>query len=369
MGNPMPTTFDGRALRDVLGAFVTGVTVVTTVDGEGRPFGLTANSFSSVSLDPPLVLWSQSLKAPSYPVFRDAERFAISILAEHQSGVSQHFARGGPDKFAGVETERGRSGLPLIRDAAAYLECRRVTSYPGGDHAVFLGQVEHIAQGPHRPLAFGHGRYLITSPHDLGAFSLDLGVSGPGHLHALRLATPVAAELAAALQETVAVAVWGNMGPTVVRWEESPRPVSPNLRTGVVLPVLGSATGLAFAAFLPKELTADAIAAELAQRRSPPDTPEGVERASERIRQLGVATVSESRDSFAGMYETPISAISVPVMDRSGAMVLALTVVGPGARLDVPPDGPVTRALKGAAASLSGRLGFRQPRETPTHSK
>lgn len=210
MSAQQASRFDAREFRNVLGAFVTGVTVVTTLDEHGNPFGLTANSFSSVSLDPPLVLWSQSLNAPSYPVFRDAERFAISILAEHQSHISQHFARGGVDKFAGVATEPGRSGLPLIRGAAAHLECRRVTSYPGGDHAVFLGEVEHIAQTPHRPLAFGRGRYLITSPHDLGDVSGEPGISGRSHLQAVRLAGPVAADLAAILRETVAISVWGN---------------------------------------------------------------------------------------------------------------------------------------------------------------
>lgn len=358
MAAPTASRFDAREFRNVLGAFVTGVTVVTTRDAQGTPFGLTANSFSSVSLDPPLILWSQSLAAPSYPVFRDAERFAISILAEHQSDVSQHFARGGADKFSGVETESGHSGLPLISGAAAYLECRRVTSYPGGDHAVFLGEVEHIAQAPLRPLAFGRGRYLITSPHDLGDFSLDLGMSGPGHLRAVRLAVPVAAELAASLQETVAIAVWGNMGPTVIRWEESTRPVSQHLRTGVVLPMLGSATGLVFGAFLPRELTAEALRQELAHPRCAMDSEQQAVEAFERARRAGVGCVYGSRDSFSEMYEDAISAASAPVFDGSGAMVLALSVVGPGDRLDISERGNATRALTSAAAELSRRLGF-----------
>ena len=149
-----------RDLRRVLGAFVTGVTVVTTVDGRGAAYGLTANSFSSVSLEPPLILWSQSLAAPSYPVFRDCERFAVNILAEDQETISQRFAGAAPDKFCGVQTSRGLGGIPLIAGCLAYLECIKVASYPGGDHAVFLGRVERMDRSARRPLAFVDGRYL-----------------------------------------------------------------------------------------------------------------------------------------------------------------------------------------------------------------
>src|SRR3954469_18364116 len=91
--------FDSLELRRVLGAFVTGVTVITTLDRDGKPHGLTANSFTSVSLDPPLILWSQSLTAPSHPVFRESERFVVNILADDQVEISNRFARGGADKF------------------------------------------------------------------------------------------------------------------------------------------------------------------------------------------------------------------------------------------------------------------------------
>ena len=92
-----------RQLRDVLGSFVTGVTVVTTLDARGEMHGLTANSFSSVSLDPPLVLWSQATSAGSHSAFKDAERFTINILAEHQYDLANHFATRSPDKFSGIE--------------------------------------------------------------------------------------------------------------------------------------------------------------------------------------------------------------------------------------------------------------------------
>src|SRR5687768_7013386 len=94
-----------RQLRDVFGTFVTGVTVVTTCDGNGRPHGVTANSFSSVSMDPPLVLWSQSLKALSYPAFQESDYFAVNILSVDQIEVSHRFARSGEDKFGGLPVD------------------------------------------------------------------------------------------------------------------------------------------------------------------------------------------------------------------------------------------------------------------------
>lgn len=127
-------SFDARELRNVLGAFVTGVTVITALDRDGRPHGLTANSFSSVSLDPPLILWSQSLASPSHPVFLEAERFVVNILADDQVAVSKHFARGGDDKFAGCETRPGLGGVPLIAGCAAYLECRRIAATAARPH-------------------------------------------------------------------------------------------------------------------------------------------------------------------------------------------------------------------------------------------
>jgi flavin reductase (DIM6/NTAB) family NADH-FMN oxidoreductase RutF len=211
--------FDARALRQVLGAFVTGVTVITTVDAEGRPHGLTANSFTSVSLDPPLILWSQSLTAPSHPVFREAERFVVNILADDQVEVSNRFARGGADKFSGCPTHPGLGGVPLIEGCAAYLECRRINSFPGGDHLVFLGQVDRIERTGRQPLVFGGGRYLVAQPHDLGLLA---GAGRRQHRapEGGRLATRALVELSDELDETLALGVWGNKGPTIVRWEE-----------------------------------------------------------------------------------------------------------------------------------------------------
>ena len=151
---------DKRTLRDVLGTFVTGVTVMTTLDARGQLLGCTANSFSSVSLEPPLILWSQALNARSYATFSECGRFVVNILAEDQSLLSQRFASDSENKFEGVFWEPGIGGLPVLLGALAYLECRRVANYPGGDHTIFLGEVENLQRSARQPLVFGSGRYL-----------------------------------------------------------------------------------------------------------------------------------------------------------------------------------------------------------------
>lgn len=159
--------FDSRELRRVLGSFVTGVTVVTTADHAGQFHGVTANSFSSVSLDPPLVLWSQAVRSHSHPVFFGAERFAVNILAENQVELSKRFATSSQDKFAGLDVEIGAGGVPLLRGCSARLQCRVVSRVPGGDHTIYIGAVEAIDHAERNPLVFGNGQYLRAAPHDL----------------------------------------------------------------------------------------------------------------------------------------------------------------------------------------------------------
>jgi len=155
------STFDSKELRRVLGAFTTGVTIMTTVDQDGKRYGVTANSFSSVSLDPPLILWSQSRTSSSYHAFRNSERFVVNILADHQIQVSNQFAKSGDNKFQGIAVNEGLGGVPIIDDCSAYLECVKVAVHPGGDHDIYIGQVERIYRGGNRPLAFGEGRYVV----------------------------------------------------------------------------------------------------------------------------------------------------------------------------------------------------------------
>jgi flavin reductase (DIM6/NTAB) family NADH-FMN oxidoreductase RutF len=162
-------TTDARALRHAFGAFATGVTVITTVDPDGRWWGLTANSFSSVSLDPPLVMWSQARAAPSHAAFAGAPRFAVHILAESQLETSRRFAATGADKFAGLALRSGLGGVPLLDGCLAVIECTTEAIHPGGDHAVFIGRVARFVRLPGRPLVFADGRYAVAQPHPADA--------------------------------------------------------------------------------------------------------------------------------------------------------------------------------------------------------
>ena len=344
----MPTeNFDTRDLRRVLGSFVTGVTVVTTVDTGGKRYGLTANSFSSVSLDPPLVLWSQSLSAPSHPAFRDAERFAISILAEHQIGISQRFATKLDDKFEGVPVTPGLGGIPLIDGCAATLECSKVAIHTSGDHAVFIGRIDRIDRHERKPLVFGGGRYLVAHPHDLGELSGEK--SSLKQVLAVRVATPVLCELAAELDETLALAIWTPKGPTVVRWEPATPPPSAQLRMGLV-PVLASATGRLFAAFLPREDSAALLQAEFDGKPPTAD----IDAVLDEVRRLGHSMIEREA---TGAQDSTLRAIAVPVFDANGAIVLTMTALR---RRDAArPEAELLSRLAAAAQGLSQRLGHR----------
>lgn len=158
--NPWSSAEDGhRALRTALGAFATGVTVVTTLDPEGRAIGLTVNSFNTVSLEPPLVLWSLSRASPNLEAFLRAGHFAVNVLAADQQALSERFARRGADKFAGLDWREGLGGAPLLPGCCAILECRNETQHPGGDHLIFIGRVEGCSRSGEAPLVFHGGRY------------------------------------------------------------------------------------------------------------------------------------------------------------------------------------------------------------------
>lgn len=190
--------FDPQAFRDALGSFVTGVTIVTARDGEGRPFGLTANSFNSVSLDPPMVLWSLSLQSRTLPVFRDADCWAVHVLAADQQGMSDRFARPGDDKFEGLDKGDGPEGAPIIEGYAARFGCRARFEYEGGDHAIFLGEVADFDRRDAEPLIYHSGRYgrVMRSPtgEDLEREGLAERIGGDLSL------TASGAELLAALE-------------------------------------------------------------------------------------------------------------------------------------------------------------------------
>jgi flavin reductase (DIM6/NTAB) family NADH-FMN oxidoreductase RutF len=148
-----------QALRRAFGRFATGVAVVTTCDRDNKPIGLTINSFSSVSLEPPLVLWSLVNRSPNLDVFRNASHFAINILANGQQEISNTFARPAEDRFANLDWHRGIADLPVIAGTIATFECRRTMTIEAGDHVVFFGAVEDCEQCDLEPLVFFSGQY------------------------------------------------------------------------------------------------------------------------------------------------------------------------------------------------------------------
>ena len=151
---------DSRGLRTALGQFATGITVVTTRASTGGFVGLTVNSFSALSLQPPLVLWSLRCTSPSLPVFQGAERFVVNVLAEAQVEVSRRFASPLPDKFDGVAHAESTTGLPLLHGAAAWFECRTVSQQLAGDHCLFIAEVERFTASELAPLLFHAGGYF-----------------------------------------------------------------------------------------------------------------------------------------------------------------------------------------------------------------
>jgi 3-hydroxy-9,10-secoandrosta-1,3,5(10)-triene-9,17-dione monooxygenase reductase component len=160
--DPRPEALDPRALRTALGAFATGVTIVCTQDAEGQDVGITANSFNSVSLDPPMVLWSLSRKAMSLPSFQQNPYFAVHILAADQDGLSHRFATQGANKFAELPVERGFGNVPLIDGCAARFQCRTAFNYDGGDHVIFVGEVLAFDAYSRPPLLYHAGKYALA---------------------------------------------------------------------------------------------------------------------------------------------------------------------------------------------------------------
>jgi len=152
--------FDPLDLRRAFGCFVTGVTIVTAIDSEGRPRGFTANSFTSVSLDPPLVLVCIARTAGSFPLFSRTAHFAINILSEQQRPISSRFASKQADKFAGVAWQPGETGSPLIEGTVAWVDCRMERQIDAGDHLILLGRVLAFGHSMQTPLGFCRGNYL-----------------------------------------------------------------------------------------------------------------------------------------------------------------------------------------------------------------
>lgn len=164
---------DTHAFRAALGAFATGVTIVTT-SHQHRDFGLTVNSFNSVSLDPPMVLWSLGKRSYNLEHFRAADHFAIHVLAEDQENLSTRFATRG-DKFFGLQIRRGEGEVPILAGCVAAFQCRKLFEYEGGDHTIFVGEVLQFSHVAKQPLLYHAGKYAIASQRgNAEAKSLDL---------------------------------------------------------------------------------------------------------------------------------------------------------------------------------------------------
>jgi flavin reductase (DIM6/NTAB) family NADH-FMN oxidoreductase RutF len=157
-----------RHFRDVLAQFATGVTIITARTGTGTYVGFTANSFNSVSLDPPLVVWSLARRSRSLAVFEGAERYAVNVLAHDQIELARRFSRPHADRFDTVPFRLGAAAAPLIEGAVAWLECRHHALHPAGDHMLFIGQVDACAHQNIEPLVWHGGRYRLSHAHPEG---------------------------------------------------------------------------------------------------------------------------------------------------------------------------------------------------------
>ncbi len=158
-------TLDPRAFRDALGSFATGITVITSVSHRGELIGVTANSFNSVSLDPPLVLFSLARNAFSWRAFLSTQYFAVNVLAREQESLSNRFAQPSGDKWGGVAYETWDTGCPILGGAAASFECECRYTHNGGDHVIFVGEVRRMRFDPARePLIYYRGRYATLAP-------------------------------------------------------------------------------------------------------------------------------------------------------------------------------------------------------------
>ena len=157
------SAIDPDEFRRALSNFATGVAIVTTLDDRGERVGITVSSFNSVSLDPPLVLWSVGLESMSYDVFLGAEYFAVHILTKEQRDLCDRFAQSGNHKFGGIDCRTGMHGIPILPEYSACFECSTEHIYPGGDHEIIVGRVHRFEERDAEPLVYYRSRFVTTS--------------------------------------------------------------------------------------------------------------------------------------------------------------------------------------------------------------
>lgn len=161
-----------RELRDALGMFATGVTIVTARPEPAGPVGMTVNSFSSLSLDPPLVLWGISKLARSFELFVSAPHWAVHVLSVEQEPLARRFATKGADKFAGIPLDAGLGGVPLLDGCCARFECRAAAVHDAGDHVILVGAVERFSRTDGAALVFRSGKFAITVENTRGGWQI-----------------------------------------------------------------------------------------------------------------------------------------------------------------------------------------------------
>lgn len=164
-----PSTEEGRRFREALGRFATGVAVVTARGPDGEALGMTVNSFTSVSLEPPLVLWCPAVSSRRHDIFAGAAAWAVHILGVEQMDICLRFTRSGAGGFDGLAAEVNEDGVPILPGAAARFDCRAVARYPAGDHTILVGEVVRVTVGgpADRPLVFAAGRFsTLAAPDD-----------------------------------------------------------------------------------------------------------------------------------------------------------------------------------------------------------
>ena len=155
---------DGRELRNAMGLFATGVTIITTKDASGKPFGLTANAFSSLSLDPPMLLICVDKGVDCYACFDESKVFAVNFLSLTQEELSTRFATKGIEKFEGLSYRVGELGVALLDGALAHFECTVAHAHEGGDHTIYVGEVQRLVTMEGDPLLFYQGKYRFLAP-------------------------------------------------------------------------------------------------------------------------------------------------------------------------------------------------------------
>jgi len=375
---------DARRFRDVLGHFPTGVAVVTGVDADGQPAGMAVGSFSSVSLDPPLVAFMPDRSSSSWPKFRDSGAFCVNILGAEQESVCRAFAMKGGDKFAELSWRAAGSGSPILDGVLAWIDCDIDVVHEAGDHYIVIGRVRELDIGtPALPLVFFQGGYGRFTSLSIAAWESDLGVQ----MRSADLARPHMEALADELQvECVASAVVGDEMVLVARAGALRAPTLPTA-VGTRIP-FEPPMGTAFVAWAP----------EAAQRAwfdalGPAKTPEivaALERTLADVREAGYSvarghrwhkeaaqvlsadepgrrdeTAQQMHKLIAALppdYESPrvdsddVRTVSTPVLGPQGSTVLVLSVTVAGRRA-LTADLPWTvERLRSASAAVSKAL-------------